>query len=77
MTWAVAEMGPLPLPDAEGHVAPRCGQDLGGFCTTAFSMSDPGIGIVGFVLDTLDGLDGITDVGKVDKRAVLSLQEVD
>ncbi len=40
-------------------------------------MSDPEIGIVGFILDALDGFDGITDVGKVDKRAVLFLEEID
>ena len=40
-------------------------------------MSDPEIGIVWFILDTLDGPDGITDVGKIDKRAVLFLEEID
>jgi hypothetical protein len=39
-------------------------------------MSDPEIGVVGFILHTLDGLDGITDVGKVDKRTVLFLEEI-
>ena len=40
-------------------------------------MSDPKIGVVWFILDTLDRLDSITDVGKVDKRAVLLLEEID
>ena len=39
-------------------------------------MSNPEVGIVGLILDTLNGLDGITDVGKVYKRAVLFLEEV-
>ena len=40
-------------------------------------MSDPEIGIVRFIFDNPDGLDGIADVGKVDKRAVLFLEEID
>jgi hypothetical protein len=40
-------------------------------------MGDSEIGVVGFILDALDGLDGVVDVGKVDKRAVFLLEEVD
>jgi hypothetical protein len=39
-------------------------------------MSDPEIGVVGYLLNTLDGLDGIADVGKLHKYAILFLWEI-
>jgi hypothetical protein len=45
--------------------------------TAVFAMSDPQVGIVGLIFDTFDGLDGVTDVGKVDKCAVLFFEKVD
>ena len=47
-----------------------------GVRTAVLSTSDPEI-IVRFIFNTIDGLDGIADVGKVDKRVVLFLEEID